>query len=158
MELLVARKTTVITDGRRRHLKIRKGTVVNADDPIVRGREGLFEPLTVKYLGRPTPRATETATADPGEMREVRLPSKLGGEEVAPAETSGAEGRAGSTPAGTASSPSYPFDPAEHTVAQVNEYLAGAGLRERERILQEEAEGQGRRGILSGPYADLTGA
>ncbi|MEV4672172.1 hypothetical protein AB0K34_11020 [Actinomadura sp. NPDC049382] len=54
--------------------------------------------------------------------------------------------------------PNGPFDPSEHTVTQVNEYLAGAELGERERVLQAEADGRGRRGILSGPYSDLTGA
>lgn len=54
--------------------------------------------------------------------------------------------------------PGGPFDPAEHTVAQVNAYLADAGRDERERVLQAEAEGRGRRGILSGPHSDLSGA
>lgn len=50
------------------------------------------------------------------------------------------------------------FDPGEHTVAQVNAYLADAGRDERLRVLAEEAEGRGRRGILSGPHSDLSGA
>lgn len=54
--------------------------------------------------------------------------------------------------------PSGPFDPAEHTVAQVNAYLADADRGERERVLQAEAEGRARRGILSGPHSDLSGA
>ena len=54
--------------------------------------------------------------------------------------------------------PGGPFDPTGHTVAQVNEHLAGAALPERERVLQAEAEGRGRRGILQGPHSDLTGA
>jgi hypothetical protein len=47
-----------------------------------------------------------------------------------------------------------PFDPAEHTVLQVLEYLAEAGPRERGRVLQAEAEGRGRRGVLNSQYAD----
>ena len=53
--------------------------------------------------------------------------------------------------------PDGPFDPAEHTVAQVNAYLADAGRGERERVLQAEAEGRARRGVLSGPHSDLSG-
>lgn len=53
--------------------------------------------------------------------------------------------------------PSGPFDPAEHTVAQVNAYLADADRGERERVLQAEAEGRARRGVLSGPHSDLSG-
>lgn len=54
--------------------------------------------------------------------------------------------------------PSGPFDPAEHTVAQVNAYLADAGRDERLRVLAEEAEGRARRGVLSGPHSDPSGA
>jgi len=53
--------------------------------------------------------------------------------------------------------PSGPFDPAEHTVAQVNAYLADADRGERERVLQAEAEGRARRGVLSGPHSALSG-
>lgn len=51
--------------------------------------------------------------------------------------------------------PDGPFDPAEATVNQVNEYLAGCDQDERVRVLQEEAEKRGRRGILSGPYSEV---
>jgi hypothetical protein len=51
-----------------------------------------------------------------------------------------------------------PFDPSEHTVQQVNDYLAGAEQAERERVLQAEAAGRARRGITSGPHADQSGA
>lgn len=47
-----------------------------------------------------------------------------------------------------------PFDPAEHTVLQVLDYLAEAGPRECERVLQAEADGRGRRGVLNSQYAD----
>lgn len=46
------------------------------------------------------------------------------------------------------------YDPAEHGVHEVNDYLAGAGLEERERVLTAEARGKGRTTILNGPYAD----
>lgn len=73
-DLLVARVTTTIVHGGRSH-RIRRGeTVVYADDPVVRGREKLFRPLTVTQLGPRPARAVETATADPGERRELQLP------------------------------------------------------------------------------------
>ncbi|WP_182704177.1 hypothetical protein [Thermomonospora cellulosilytica] len=50
------------------------------------------------------------------------------------------------------------YDPADHTVDEVNAYLADVDLAERERIIQAEAEGKARRGIISGPYSDLSGA
>lgn len=56
-----------------------------------------------------------------------------------------------------AAAPSGPFDPAEHTVTQVNAHLAGADAGERARVLQAEAEGRARRGILSGPHAGQPG-
>lgn len=77
-DLLVARTSAVVALGRRR-VRIRKGvTIVNADDSFVRGRENLFEPLEVPYIGggdaskrrRPV---VEDATADPGQTREVTL-------------------------------------------------------------------------------------
>lgn len=50
------------------------------------------------------------------------------------------------------------FDPAGHTVAEVNDYLAGADGPERIRVLTAEADeengGKARTGILSGPYAE----
>lgn len=46
------------------------------------------------------------------------------------------------------------YDPAEHGVHEVNDYLSGAGLEERERVLATEARGKGRTTILNGPYAD----
>ncbi|MFW5415116.1 Lsr2 family protein [Nocardiopsis sp. CNT-189] len=71
-DLLVARTSAVIHVGRRR-VRIRRGdTVVNADDPIVAGREHMFEPLRVPYLGAAAP-AIERATADPGERRTVEV-------------------------------------------------------------------------------------
>lgn len=49
--------------------------------------------------------------------------------------------------------PAEPFDPADHTVAQVNAYLASAGEDERVRVLAAEAEGRNRRGIVEGPHS-----
>ncbi|WP_304452903.1 histone-like nucleoid-structuring protein Lsr2 [Nocardiopsis sp. YSL2] len=77
-DLLVARTSAVVAIGRRR-VRIRKGvTIVNADDSFVRGRENLFEPLEVPYIGggdaskRRRPVVEET-TADPGQTREPDL-------------------------------------------------------------------------------------
>lgn len=127
-QLLVARVTTTIVHQGRNH-RIRKGeTVVHADDPVVQGREKLFRPLAVTQLGRRPARAEETATAGPGERRDLRLPS-VGGA----------------------------YDPAADSVAQVNDYLAGADADERARVLQAECDGKARRGIIQGPYSDLSG-
>ena len=49
--------------------------------------------------------------------------------------------------------PAGPFDPAEHTVAQVNAYLADADEDERARVLAAEADGRARRGIVEGPHS-----
>ncbi|MBM4497537.1 hypothetical protein MWT96_20785 [Prescottella equi] len=46
------------------------------------------------------------------------------------------------------------FDPTGHDVDEVNAYLDGADAAERERVLQAEADGKARKGILSGPHAD----
>lgn len=47
-----------------------------------------------------------------------------------------------------------PFDPNAATVEQVNAYLAAADPAERVRVFTAEADGQGRKGILSGPHAE----
>lgn len=49
------------------------------------------------------------------------------------------------------------FDPGEHSAPDVNEYLSGVDLRERERVLQAEAEGKSRLTVLNGPHSDLSG-
>ncbi|NKV28219.1 hypothetical protein GS921_00285 [Rhodococcus hoagii] len=62
----------------------------------------------------------------------------------------------------TGSSPARPvgdgddFDPADFDVDEVNAYLDGADAAERERVLQAEADGKARKGILSGPHADTS--
>jgi len=40
------------------------------------------------------------------------------------------------------------FDPAEHSVAEVNDYLEGASEDEQQRVLDAEAAGKARKGIL----------
>lgn len=42
------------------------------------------------------------------------------------------------------------FDPSQHTVAEVGEYLATADTAEQERVYQAERDGQARKGILGG--------
>lgn len=39
------------------------------------------------------------------------------------------------------------FDPAEHTVAEVNEYLATVDEAEHDRVVRVEAAGRGRKGV-----------
>ncbi|MGZ4465200.1 MAG: hypothetical protein ACXVW0_07575 [Nocardioides sp.] len=50
-----------------------------------------------------------------------------------------------STSAGPAAEP---FDPTDHTVAEVTEYLAYASPEERDRVLQVEQDGKARAGIV----------
>lgn len=40
------------------------------------------------------------------------------------------------------------YDPADHTVAEVNSYLADVDESERERVLAAERDGQARKGVL----------
>lgn len=105
----------------------------------------------VAYRNTRTGRVVHLAEALPSMDRSKRW------ERVDPGQaTEPAEGREdGLTPPWPAPTPDPggEFDPREHTVAQVNEYLAGADLGERHRVLRIEAEDRGRRGILAGPWA-----
>lgn len=84
-ELLVALVTTTIVHKGRGYRIERGVTVVYADDEVVQGRERLFGPLRVTRLGGRIPRtgAVETATAGPGERRQVQLPPAPRAEEDA---------------------------------------------------------------------------
>ena len=44
------------------------------------------------------------------------------------------------------------YNPADYTVDDVNAYLADASQEERARVLEAEQDGEGRKGILGGPY------
>lgn len=44
--------------------------------------------------------------------------------------------------------PPAPFDPSEHTVAEVTEYLSYATPEERDRVLAAEQDGKARAGIV----------
>lgn len=74
VDLLVAKRSTVLhIDGRR--VVIRRGvTVAEVGAEIVKGREELWEPMTVHYPAakrRETKPPVETATAAPGEKRDL---------------------------------------------------------------------------------------
>jgi hypothetical protein len=45
------------------------------------------------------------------------------------------------------------FDPRQHTVADVNAYLAEQGDAEKARVIDAERASQGRQGIVAGPHA-----
>jgi hypothetical protein len=89
-DLLVALTTTTIVHQGRSYRIERGVTVVYADDEVVQGRERLFGPLRVTRLGGRVPPAAggavETATAGPGERREVRLaqPEQDAGQDADP--------------------------------------------------------------------------
>lgn len=112
--------------------------------------------MTVAYRNTRTDRVVHMAEPLPSMDRSKRWERVTEGD---------ATGDTGGTPSGPVTpwpvpnpDPDGPFDPSERTVTQVNEYLAGADQAERERVLQAEADGRGRRGILSGPHSDVTGA
>ena len=50
---------------------VHAGDIVEAGHPILKGREGLFKPIEVKFaVDHPIERPIEAATAAPGEKRE----------------------------------------------------------------------------------------
>lgn len=75
-ELVVARTNASVKVGERGRRVIRKGTVLCADDPMVAGRDKLFQRLEVTHYckQRKEPRresVVEQATAAPGEKRNL---------------------------------------------------------------------------------------
>lgn len=103
--------------------------------------------MAVTYRNTKTGRVTHLGEASPVMDRSTRWMRVVG--DVEPVELGAGAQDEGPAPA--------PFQPADHTVDQVNEHLADAGAEERERIIQAETEGKARRGIIQGPYADLSG-
>lgn len=53
------------------------GQLLDADDPLVKGREAHFEDIDTHMAQRPS--GTEAATAGPGEKRSMPLPRPTGG-------------------------------------------------------------------------------
>jgi hypothetical protein len=107
------------------------GQLLDDKHPILKSHSHLFaDPVTIPRPAPAAVRATEQATADPGEARTLTPP--------APGPTSGGDGE--------------PFDPGQHTAPEVIEYLKSADDEERARVLAAEADGQKRKGILgAGP-------
>lgn len=110
--------------------------------------------MAVAYRNTKTGRIVRLAEALPSMDRSKRW-ERLGNGE-APDQAAAQSGPVAPWPVPTPD-PDGPFDPGEHTVTQVNDHLAGAEVGERERVLQAEADGRGRRGILAGPHSDLSG-
>ncbi|MFF4848000.1 hypothetical protein [Streptomyces sp. NPDC001194] len=95
------------------------GQLVDEKDPVLRTHGHLFEDADTHVAAR-TARAAEMATAVPGEARTLGAPP-----------------------------PPLRYDPGADNVKDVLARLAGvADLDERRRILDAEAEGQARAGIL----------
>jgi hypothetical protein len=106
------------------------GQMVDDKHPILKTHGHLFaDPETVKRPAPAAVRATEQATADPGEARTLTPP--------VPSPAGNGDGQDGE-----------PFDPGEHVAPEVIEYLKGADGEERARVLAVEAEGQKRKGVL----------
>lgn len=80
-DLVVARQNASIRSAGRAQRVIRKGEPFCVNDPLVRGREQLFEPARVEHYcsksGKET-RLVETATANPGEKRMIKPPADEG--------------------------------------------------------------------------------
>ena len=67
-KLFSARQAFAVSlDGQ--HVVIQPGQVVDENDPILKGRQALFEPFVPKI--RKYPGQVEQATAAPGELRNV---------------------------------------------------------------------------------------
>jgi hypothetical protein len=50
------------------------------------------------------------------------------------------------------------FDPRQHTVSEVNDYLADQSDAEKARVIDAERSSQGRNGIVDGPHAKAAAA
>lgn len=72
------RALTIVPHGSKAHRRIKAGTVLCANDPLVRGRERLFVPVRVQHhcelAGGGNRAPVEQATAAPGELRTVAPP------------------------------------------------------------------------------------
>lgn len=107
------------------------GQLVEDKHPILKTHRHLFaepEAASGQEVARQL-KPVEQATADPGELRTLTPPTETGGEQKEPADDK-------------------PFDPAEHTIPQVMAYLKDADDEERARVLEIEAAGEKRKGIL----------
>ncbi|WP_435643366.1 hypothetical protein ACR9VJ_18130 [Streptomyces sp. H49] len=71
MALRCKQSLSAYVDGRPR--VVRAGALVQDDDPIVKNREHLFEPVDA-YLAKQSPVGVEEATAAPGEKRSRSAP------------------------------------------------------------------------------------
>lgn len=110
------------------------GQLLDDKHPILKTHGHLFaDPVTVPRPAPAAVRATEQATADPGEARTLTPPAPA----PAPANGDGDGAK------------DEPFDPGQHNAPEVIEYLKGAGSEERARVLAIEAEGQKRKGVLN---------
>ncbi|MFZ3569422.1 hypothetical protein ACNYS0_20950 [Streptomyces sp. BH034] len=115
------------------------GQLVDDKHPILKTHGHLFaEPVTSPPAARPL-RATEQATADPGEARTLAPP--------APATT-------GPTDAEPEDQGDEPYDPSAHTGPEVIEYLKTADADERARVLEAEAADQKRKGVMAAAKAE----
>lgn len=103
------------------------GELVADDDPILKTHGQLFADVSGATR---TARGVEAATAGPGELRTLTAPRQ-----------------AADTPP-AAPGPGAPFDPGTTTVKAVLAYLGDADRDEAVRVLDAEADGQKRAGIL----------
>jgi hypothetical protein len=112
---------------------VQTGALIDSRDPILKGREAHFEDVDTYVARRHS--AVEAATAVPGEQRTITPPTT-------PASQTGDVQEQGGGP--------QPYDPDQHSNREVIEYLATASEAETLRVLEAEAAGQNRAGIVKG--------
>jgi hypothetical protein len=100
--------------------------------------------MAVTYRNTKTGRTTTLGEPSPLMDRSIRWVRVVG--EVEDVEPGAGEAAPEVSPA--------PFDPADHTVGEVNAHLDEVDADERARVLRAEAAGKNRRGIVAGPHAD----
>jgi len=111
---------------------VQTGALVDSRDPILKGREAHFEDVDTYVARRHS--AVEAATAAPGEQRTITPPAPLTSQKGDGQEPGGPQ----------------PYDPDQHSNREVIEYLATASEAETLRVLDAEAAGQNRAGIVKG--------
>ncbi|MGE2733843.1 hypothetical protein [Mycolicibacterium vaccae] len=76
MSILKARESFAYTDPQGLPQIVRAGDLLSSDDPALKGRDHLFEPVAVK-----PPTVVEDASAEPGRSRPMRRGRSRRGEE-----------------------------------------------------------------------------
>jgi hypothetical protein len=99
-------------------------------------------------IGEPAPTPAEPGAPVPDDaFQQVREGVPVGSDIVPPPPPSGG-GIAQQPPPASSATPAAGYDPAEHTVAEVQKYLADATEDERARVLSAEKSGKARKQLV----------